>query len=119
MDKKIVSEFLELYNFRLFFCTTDEQVVNLVRKDCPGYESIMENPHGKSVAWSDGKQNKVCIFADSPATLAHECFHATMQIFDRIGETPNNQHDEPAAYLIGYLFKRYVRALHPDSEKWR
>lgn len=37
--------------------------------------------------------------------IVHECFHATYQIMDRIGQELVDESQESYAYLIGYMFK--------------
>lgn len=44
-------------------------------------------------------------------TLAHECLHATMMTLDMIGEKPDVDHDEPAAYYLAWLFEECHRRL--------
>ena len=49
--------------------------------------------------------------AASVATLAHECLHATMMTFDHIGQPVDGEHDEAAAYYLGWLVEECYRRL--------
>lgn len=41
--------------------------------------------------------------------IAHEAFHATEFIMDRIGCTLTNETSEPYAYLLGYIVEQIVQ----------
>lgn len=51
----------------------------------------------------------ISFFSNKPKieTVAHEFFHAVEMIMNHIGHKRANTIDEPSAYLMGYLIKKY------------
>jgi hypothetical protein len=109
------------YGFRLYLCRTQDELLDVVRIDYPD-ESDDTEAKGKMQAWRGDKPdsvNTIAIYASSPETLAHECFHAAMSVCERIGFPVRAETDEPVAYLIGFMFNEYVKALYPGQESWQ
>lgn len=41
----------------------------------------------------------------TPPTIAHESCHAMMEVLSQVGAFPTPDHQEPAAYFIGWIVK--------------
>ena len=50
------------------------------------------------------------------SSLAHECFHAAVRVCGYLGIKIDVNNDEPAAYIITYLFNWIIDALHKDHQ---
>jgi len=56
--------------------------------------------------------------------LSHECFHAAHYIADACGFSFDREHDEPVAYLLGWMMDAFSRALldrgfRLGADRWR
>ena len=114
---------IEIYRVRLYFCETAHQIEQLTRNDFPDYRNDEADDHAlglfKSWCRGYGYRTKAAIYASSPETLAHEASHLAVDIFDRIGCPIDYGHDEPFAYLIGFIVLSYTRALYPQCVEWK
>ncbi len=77
------------------------------------------------IAWGSvqrgrlGDKSIVVLFMDLwdneyPATygvIAHECFHVTHEILDRIGHDADHSNSEPQAYLLGWVVNKVYEVL--------
>lgn len=56
------------------------------------------------------------VFADlTPNTIAHECVHAAMFTFERIGQGVSPADHEAMAYLTGWLVEQVNKALEKEN----
>lgn len=46
--------------------------------------------------------------------IAHECFHASVRVCGYLGININTNNDEPAAYIISYIFDWVIDCLKAD-----
>lgn len=51
------------------------------------------------------------MFRNAMGTLAHEIFHIIMALSKNIGENPEYGHEEPMAYMTGYIMKHALELM--------
>lgn len=90
--------------------------------DMSGYDGICY-----SLKYKEGGKMPLIVFPDGisrwdkarmASVVAHECYHASMLIFDSIGHIPKEgSQEEPFAYLLGHLVKNIVARIMEKKEK--
>lgn len=77
--------------------------------------NITNNDLGKTVLLSNG--SVILWMPSTPTTfkekgtLAHEVYHATCEIMNKIGVPPSTDNEEAYAYLIGYITTKVEQAI--------
>lgn len=71
----------------------------------------LENKNGLCSFWRQDGYNIICIgirskTGDTPALLAHECYHAMNVIYEWFGAYHDNTNDEAGAYFLADLVRQ-------------
>lgn len=115
--------FNEQFNVHFWFTDSLKEMEVKVCEDYHDYE--VHGANGKMISWVVGEKQhqrkNIAILAISPATLAHECVHATHEICDWTGQKPDIENDEFFCYLVENIFRQYCKRIKPNwnKEAWR
>lgn len=110
----------EQFSIMFWFCTSAKELDEKKREDYPDSGSN-GSCRGRTSLWSTDDRTNICIYASSPAVLAHECVHAANFILDLVGQQPDIDNDEFYCYLVGHIFRQYCKHVRPtwNKETWK
>lgn len=88
------------YKVQIVICDTFEELSEFISDtDIKGYVSGVTLDYGNGTGM-------VGIVKNNIASIAHESFHLTNNIWNFIGYIPQRDNDEVSAYLLTYLYEK-------------
>ena len=129
MKKKmpeVPSFYLGIYGIRCFVITNDKQSEAIEKKllvqfpelDTPCRAIKLKTDEGIMCIVLDFRMDRIDNSIELIGCIAHEASHATMYVFNHIGENPDNISHEPYAYLVGYIAKNMYEILEKKIVNW-
>ena len=107
---------IPIFSYRLSVIIFDnwEDLTELIPRDI--YDDSYDS---RGITINFGGSGIICVRADCPSTLIHECEHSKNYIWQHIGYEPSARNDEVDAYLLTYLYEKVVEVFnkHTSNQK--
>ncbi len=121
---KIIKHKIKIYSFDYDVIITDnlEEAVTTISKKYKKIGNLMEkigSYHGLTIRYDEGYDLIIILIRDAPvhkiaATIAHEAYHITCDIFKYIGA---NQEEECFAYLLDDIVENITKVYNDEIKK--